>query len=188
MRAGRSAPSPGRHRDVYRDTTRLIWHATAQRLALPASALVGILLGTSVYLLDRDWATVLFLAPVAASQGDQANLFGPLGQVLPSFCHAYAFALLLILALGRTRRARLLGALTWFAIAAGLEALQMERLSVLLLRSTAPYPDSPVIGSAFNFVVNGRFDPGDLLATGLGCLVACLVVSATEELPCVPSN
>jgi len=33
--------------------------------ALAASALFALVLGTCVYLVDRDWATTLFLAPLA---------------------------------------------------------------------------------------------------------------------------
>ena len=158
-----------------------IGQATAQRLVLPGSALLALLVGTSVYLLDRDWAAVLFLAPFAAFQDDPSNLFGSLGNVLPAFCHAYAFSLLLILALGRTRHARLAGPLAWFAVAAGLEALQAGSVSGLLVSLHAPQQDSPVLGSIFSYSVNGFFDPGDLLAAGLGCVVASLAASALEK-------
>lgn len=181
MRVGRWRASPGRHWDVYKSTTIQIGQAANSGLAMPGSALLALLVGASVYLLDRDWAAVQFLAPFAALQGEQANLFGTLGHVLPSLCHAYAFSLLLILALGRTRRARLLGALLWFAVAAGLEALQSVRISVLLTDLAAPYRDSPVLGSFANYAANGHFDPGDLLAAGLGCMAAGVVASAQEK-------
>ena len=158
-----------------------IGQAAEQRFALPASALLALLVGTSGYLLDRDWATVQFLVPFAGLQGEQANLFGSVGNVLPAFCHAYAFSLLLILALGRTRRARLVGPLVWFAVAACLEILQAEPIAGLFLSSTAPQPDSPVLGSLISYSVNGRFDPGDLLAAGLGCVIALLAVSVAEN-------
>jgi hypothetical protein len=164
-------------------TTMRIGQATAQRLVLPGSALLALLVGTSVYLLDRDWAAVLFLAPFAAFQDDPSNLFGSLGNVLPAFCHAYAFSLLLILALGRTRRARLLGPLAWFAVAASLEILQAESISGLLVSPLVPHPDSPVLGSVFSYAVNGYFDAGDLLAAGLGCVVALLAASVREKKP-----
>ena len=164
-------------------TTMQIGQAAAQRLALPGSALLALLVGTTVYLLDRDWQAVQFLAPFAALQGEQAYLFGPLGNVLPAFCHAYAFSLLLILVLGRTRRVRLLGPLAWFAVAASLEILQAESISGLLVSPLVPHPDSPVLGSVFSYAVNGYFDPGDLLAAGLGCVVALLAASVREKKP-----
>ena len=153
----------------------------AQRLALPGSALLALLVGTSVYLVDRDWATVRFLAPLAALQGEQANLFGALGQVLPAVCHAYAFTLFLILVLGRSRRARVLGAVGWFVLAAGLEVLQAEWVSAALSGLAALLPESQGLSSSIiNYAMNGRFDPGDLLAAALGCAAAFLVASVLE--------
>jgi hypothetical protein len=157
-----------------------IGEAAAQKLALPGSAFLALLVGTSVYLVDRDWATVQFLAPFAALQGQRANLFGVLGQVLPAVCHAYAFTLFLILVLGRTRRARVLGACGWFVLAAGLEVLQAEWMTMALDRLAALLPESQGFGSIVNYAVNGRFDPGDLLAAAFGCAAAFLVASVPE--------
>lgn len=166
---------------MYTGTKWLVGHDAIRWLALPGSALFALLIGISVYVFDRNWATVQFLAPFAASSGEQGDVFGPLGQVLPAFCHAYAFSLLLILTLGRTPRMRILGAFAWFAVASGLEAMQAERVSALFHRLATLYPDSPVLGSVSNYVVNGHFDPGDLLAAGLGCAIAWLVASVPEE-------
>ena len=149
--------------------------------ALAASALFALVLGTCVYLVDRDWATTLFLAPLAGFQGEQAGLFGAAGNVLPAFCHAYAFSLLLILALGRSRRARISGALAWFAVAAGLEALQSPPFAALLRPLAAWQPDSPALGSFMMYAQNGCFDPYDLAAAGLGCVAAWLIASIPEE-------
>ena len=157
-----------------------IGEAAAQKLALPGSAFLALLVGTSVYLVDRDWATVQFLAPFAALQGQRANLFGVLGQVLPAVCHAYAFTLLLILVIGRTRRARVLGACGWFVLAAGLEVLQAEWMSTPLNHLAALLPESQGFSSIINYAVNGRFDPGDLLAAAFGCAAAFLVASVAE--------
>ena len=150
-------------------------------LALVASALFALMLGACVYLLDRDWATVLFLAPLAGFQAEPSSLFGSVGHVLPAFCHAYAFSLLLILALGRSRCARYLGALAWFAVAAGLEALQSPPFAAILSLLATRQTDSPALGSITLYAVNGRFDPYDLAAAGLGCVAAWLIASLPEE-------
>jgi len=162
-------------------TTVLTGQAAPRTLALAASALVALALGTCVYLLDRDWAAVLFLTPFATLQGEQANLFGIVGNVLPSFCHAYAFSLLLILALGRTPRARVFGALAWFAVAAGMETLQSLQLSTRVSSLAVLHTDSLLPGSIINYAVNGRFDICDLAAAGLGCVAAGLLASIPEE-------
>jgi hypothetical protein len=166
---------------VFKSTTVLIGQAVPRTLALVASILIALVLGTSVYLLDRDWATTLFLAPFASFPGERTELFGSVGYVLPAFCHAYAFALLLILALGRSRQACRLGALAWFAVAAGLEAAQSPQIAALLPSLAVWNADSPVIRSIIMYAVNGRFDPYDLAAAGLGCVAAWLVASIPEE-------
>lgn len=164
-----------------KNTTDLIRQAAPRGLVLAASAVGALVLGTCVYLLDRDWSTALFLAPFAAFQGEQVNLFGFVGNVLPSFCHAYAFSLLLILALGRTPRARVFGALAWFAVAAGMEILQSLQISTLMSSLAVLHTDSLLPGSIINYAVNGRFDTCDLAAAGLGCVAAGLLASIPEE-------
>ena len=166
---------------MFRGTIVLTGQAQPRTLALAASAVVFLVLGTCVYLLDRDWATARFLAPLAGLQGEPAGLFGSAGLVLPAFCHAYAFSLLLILALGRTRRACIVGAFAWFAVAAGLEFLQSPSISARLQTLAAWYTDSPALGSISMYAVNGHFDPYDLAAAGLGCVAAWFVASLPEE-------
>jgi hypothetical protein len=147
-----------------------------EKLVLPASAVVALLVGTCVYIVDRDWASTRFLASIADWQPEGIAFFGSLGSTLPSFFHAYAFALLLILALRPYRYARPLGAAAWFLIASGLEYSQMAGSSV-------PAPalaGFPIMNSFYNYAVLGRYDPGDLWAAGLGCLLAFVVVSLLE--------
>ncbi len=165
---------------MYTGTRRLIRCDAARWLALPGSALLALCVGISVYIADRDWATALFLAPFAALQGEQADFFGVLGNVLPAFCHAYAFALLLILALGRSRRARLTGACAWFSVATILEVLQAEWFATVFDRSAALTTAAPALNSLNNYLLNGHFDYGDLVATGLGCALAYLISSVPE--------
>jgi hypothetical protein len=157
-------------------------HDAVRWLALPGSAFLALCVGVSVYIVERDWATTLFLAPFVALQGEQSDFFGSLGNVMPAFCHAYAFALMLILVLGRSRRARLAGASLWFSIAAVLEVLQAERFSTAIDGSTALTAAAPVFNSLSSYLLSGRFDYGDLVATGLGCVLAFLISSVLEEM------
>jgi hypothetical protein len=151
--------------------------------ALNLSAILALAAGTAIYLFDRDRASVLFLAPFSESPADHAGLFGVLGGNLPSFFHAYAFALLLIVLLGRIAHARRIGATLWFGIAAALECLQAARIEALLYGSTVMRTDSTILGSIQAYIVNGHFDPGDLLAAGIGCIAAYAVSSVLEERP-----
>jgi hypothetical protein len=166
---------------VFTGATENFRHEAIRKIALPGSTILALLLAIGVYHLDRDRASALFLAPFAAYQPGTGRLFGSLGEVLPSFLHAYAFSLLLILALGRTRYARQIGALAWFAVAAGLEILQAEHFHQLTSGPPLQPAASTMISSIQTYVVNGHFDWNDLAAPGLGCLAAFAIASVPEK-------
>jgi len=149
---------------------------------VPGSALLALVAGSVVYVTDRDWASTTFLAPFAGLQPAASGFFGPLGFVLPSFLHAYAFALLLILALGPTRRAAVLGAGAWFVCAATLEILQAGPMQELLVPGELTNASFSPSSAFQTYIVNGRFDPGDVLASLLGCVTA-LAISLVREAP-----
>lgn len=150
-------------------------------MALQVSALIALLIGSTVYLLDRDWATTLFLAPLSEWQPPPTVSFGWLGYRLPSLLHSYAFALLLILVLRPARHARLLGALSWLAIATSLECLQANNLRSLFADGIGAVAGVPFVNSFLSYIVNGHFDAADLLATALGVLLAYLASSVPEK-------
>ena len=150
---------------------------------MPGSAVAALVMGGLVYVVDRDWTSTQFLAAFAGLQPGVSGLFGPLGPVLPSFLHAYAFALLLILLIGRTRRAAAVGAGAWFACAAALEFLQAPSLQRLFIDHAVPASAAPLLHSIQSYVLNGHFDPGDLVAAGLGCAAASAISSVREAPP-----
>lgn len=151
-----------------------------RQLVAAASGLVSLLLGASVYLMDRDWGSVLFLAPFATWQPAVSGWFGSPGFNLPSFFHAYGFALLIALVLGDVRRAWLLGSTGWFGIAALLEALQSELVWSIFL-TTEHNVGATAFGRAVEvYVVNGSFDIGDMLAAAVGCFAAGAVAYMME--------
>jgi len=117
---------------VYRNRTR----GTA---LLAGSAMASLLLGVGVYLIGRDWGSVLFLQPFAALQPSWNIAAMPAGAWLPSLLHAYGFALLIILMLRPHPRAPVYGASGWLLIAALLEWLQSTPAEALIL-STADLP------------------------------------------------
>ena len=157
-------------------------HNAMQKIALPGTAIFALILGISVYLLGRDWASTLFLTPFAAYQPETTWSFGWPGLVLPSLLHAYAFSLLLILALGPARYARQIGALSWFFIAAGLEVLQAEYFQHLFSVPTLHPSAATLTASIHSYVVNGQFDFGDLAASAVGCILAFAIASVVEDI------
>jgi len=79
------------------------------------------------------------------------------------------------------RRARQIGALGWFALAAGLEVLQAEYFHALFAAPMPQHAASAVLSGIQLYVVNGHFDPRDLLAAGLGCVAAFAIASVLEK-------
>jgi hypothetical protein len=149
--------------------------------AIGTSAILALVAGTCVYLLDRDWASTLFLAPFDGWQAGQADLFGALGGNLPSFFHAYALASLLIILLGRIPHARPIGASLWFATAAVLECLQADQLKTLLGSTTAIAGTPGFLASIRAYIDNGHYDAGDIVAAAVGCAAAWAVSFVLEE-------
>lgn len=165
---------------MFTGVTQGLRQEAIRKFALPGSTILALLLGTAVYILDRDWTTTLLLAPVASFQPETNNVFGELGHVLPSFLHAYAFSLLIILALGRTRHARRIGAVGWFMCAAVLEVLQADLFRPLFIDSTTHSAAQTMTNSFQAYFVNGHFDPSDIAATALGCIAAFVIASVLE--------
>ncbi len=153
----------------------------AARSLLPASGLLALFTGAAVYLVDRDWTTALFLAPVSAWQPDLGVSLGSFGLSLPSLCHAYAFTLLIILALRPARHARLTGALAWLTVASALECLQADPIAERIASGVGLLAGNPVADGFLAYMLNGHFDLADLAATALGVLAAFVATSTLER-------
>ena len=144
-------------------------------ISLIITAVAALMLGAAVYALDRDWASSMFLEPLADYQWQRSAVFGGIGGFLPALTHAYAFCVLIIVALWPWPWTRLWVCLLWFTIASTLEWLQSgfgdERLLVL-----GRQPDEiPLMAYLELYAFRGTFDNVDLLATGVGCLIALAV-------------
>ena len=124
-----------------------------------------------------------FMAPLAGWQPGSIGLFGWLGDSLPSLTHAYAFALLVIVALGPWRWARLAGALSWLLVACSLECLQSPAFRAIFAPVHSASANLAAGGPFFDFMMNGRFDAVDIAATVAGVLAAYAVSSVLEKQP-----
>lgn len=156
-------------------------HPWAGSTILGMTAIAALLLGVAVYGLDRDWSTAQFLAPFADSQGQTFGLFGNVGQVLPSFLHAYAISVLLILTLTPRPRLRAWLCVGWFAIAAALECLQADAVAILVFAQPATPVDHPLFKPLALYALRGHFDMADLLAAALGCTIAFVATTNLEN-------
>lgn len=166
---------------VFASTTTEWRNRRTAASALMVSAVLAFAIGTGVYLFDRSWSSVLFLAPLAGWQSGSIGLFGGIGESLPSLTHAYAFALLVIVVLGPWRWARLVGALTWLLFACGLECLQSPAFRAIFAPVHSASASLADGGPFIDFMINGRFDAVDIAATVAGVLAAYTVSSVLEK-------
>lgn len=166
---------------MYAVACRGFWHYPAWNAVVLSSALLALVLGTLVYALDRDWSSTYFLSSFAAWQPATLGIFGNAGLYLPSLFHAYAFSLLIVWAAGATRSARVTGTVGWFAAAACLEYLQAADMDPIYFERVARYAGSALSDGLRSYIENGRFDVGDILAAGLGCLVAYCATGILEK-------
>ena len=141
------------------------------------SAVAALLLGSAVYLLDRDWSDTMLLAPFIAYQWPTSAAFADFGGFLPSFLHAYAIPVLIIVALRPWPWTRPWVCILWFTIASILEWLQSEAADSLLFSANTLLGDMPLLGYLERYAVQGQFDNFDLLATGVGSLTALAVTT-----------
>jgi hypothetical protein len=147
-------------------------------LVLIFTAVLGLLLGTAVYFLDRDWSSSLFLAPYIEYQWTRYAVFGVLGRNLPSLLHAYAICALLLVALWPWPRLRPWICLMWFSLAAFLESIQHDTVYMWFVDHERLWGDIPLIAILKGYAVQGQFDIVDLIASGAGCFAAIAVIFA----------
>ena len=148
---------------------------SAVEAGLNISAVAALLLGSAVYLLDRDWAGTMLLTPFIAYQWTTFAAFGDFGGLLPSLLHAYAIPVLIIAALRPWPWTRPWVCLLWFTIALILEWLQSDVGSAWFAANARLLHDIPFITYLDRYLFHGRFNCHNLIATGIGCLAALAV-------------
>lgn len=150
-------------------------------IGLASTAVAALLLGTAVYLLDRDWASSSFLAPFVDYQWPRSAVFGAVGGFLPALLHAYAISVLIIIALWPWPRARAWVWSLWFIIASTLELLQSGSGNAWLLVLERPIGGGGIVGYLKSYALQGQFDSLDMLAAGIGCFAALAVTVAAQR-------
>jgi hypothetical protein len=147
-------------------------------LGLIVTAVAALLLGAAVYFLDRDWASSMFLEPLAQYQWQRSAVFGSFGGFLPALLHAYAISVLIIVALWPWPRTRVWVCLLWFIIASSIEWLQSGIGDAWFIAMDSLPSEIPLLAYLKSYALQGQFDSLDLLVTGVGCLTALAVTIA----------
>jgi hypothetical protein len=148
---------------------------------LTASASFTLILGVLVYLFDRPPSSAVLIPTIGLFF--RHNVFGVLGQWLPSFVHPFAFGLFSAVALGPCAASWRYGACAiWCAINVGFEVGQHAAFKsqwVETLHTGAG--DWVMMRSVLNYLLHGTFDSGDVFAVVLGALAAAALLRHTDR-------
>jgi hypothetical protein len=149
----------------------------ATLLVLAALLLV---VGVIVYAVDRGGAAY-FLTGSMASHGE-AELFGPIGNHLPTFVHSLAMILVMAAVLRPWPNFLPVIAFGWFAIECLFEVGQISPLDARVAAVLpAWFDDLPVFEASADYFINGTYDPLDIFSIALGAAAAYWIVRMTER-------
>ena len=156
------------------------------RLIIISPILIGItvlLLGTSIYLTDRppDQTYFVYKSFVNISfHNTLPNLFGLIGNSLPSFVHVFCFILLTAGLLQCQKRGCIIVCASWFLIDFIFELGQkFKSLSSTMVPDW--FSGIPFLENSKNYFLSGTFDYNDLTAITIGTILAYFVLSITNK-------
>lgn len=145
--------------------------------------LMVLLLGTLIYLTDRSPDQIYFVykSPVEISlHNTLPNLFGFIGNSLPSFVHVFCFILVTAGFLRCQKRGCIIICSIWFLIDCTFELGQKFKL---LFTTMVPDWFSGILflENIKNYFLSGTFDYNDLVAIAFGTIFAYFVLLITNE-------
>ncbi|MBW2607813.1 MAG: hypothetical protein JRD05_09285 [Deltaproteobacteria bacterium] len=142
-----------------------------------------LLVGTMVYLIDRPPGHTYFVFKNAVDISlfkNLPNLFGVIGNTLPSFVHVFAFILITAGLIFCQKRWFLIICLCWFMVDRSFELGQkFNSLASKLIPGW--FAGIPFLDNTKNYFLYGTFDCFDLLAIGIGTIMAYFVLLTTRE-------
>ncbi len=144
---------------------------------------VALFLGSFVYLIDRPPEQTYFVKAshiTISLYNTIPNLFGPLGNSLPTYVHVFSFILITAGLMTCRKRGYLIICLGWFLVDVAFELGQ--KFSGW---SAGIIPDwfvgIPFLENTKRYFLNGTFDFQDLAAICLGAITAYLLLLITSK-------
>jgi len=144
---------------------------------------LGLLIGTLVYLVDRplDQTYFVYRIPFHISLFKTLpNLFGHIGKSLPSFIHVFSFILLTTGIISSRKKGFIIVCSGWFIIDCVFEIGQ--KFHSLALKTVPSWFSSiPILENTRNYFIHGTFDFNDLAAISVGTIAAYFVMLSTVK-------
>ena len=144
---------------------------------------VGLLIGTLVYLIDRPPDQTYFIYKNSLDLSLYKifpNLFGSIGNNLPAFIHVFSFILITAGLIACQKRGYLIICASWFIVDSAFELGQKFKPLALKIVS-ASFAGIPFLENTENFFLHGTFDFSDLVFILLGTVMAYLVILTTNR-------
>ena len=145
--------------------------------------LTVLILGTLIYLTDRppDQTYFLYKSSLKISlHNTLPNLFGTIGNNLPSFIHVFSFILITAGIISSKKKGYVIVCAGWFLIDLIFE-LGQEYSSLVLENIPDWFSDVPFLENTKSYLFQGTFDVLDLAAVLIGSLTGYLVLIVTME-------
>jgi len=147
---------------------------------LTAAGCLALSIGFLVYLTDRDASRASLIPAIAAFV--RHNVFGVLGQWLPSFVHPFAFSLFTAAALGPGAASRYGSCASWCTVNVGFEVGQSQAFKAQWAEALrTDVGDWVPTRSVLSYLLHGTFDGGDMLAVVLGALAAAALLHLVDS-------
>ena len=146
--------------------------------------IMGLSVGTLVYLIDRDPEHIYFIYHNSIGLSlyhTLPNLFGPVGKSLPTFIHVFSFILLTAGFVTCSRKGYFVICLCWVFVDLLFELGQkFKTWSVMLTPDW--FSGIPYLENSRNYFLYGSFDLNDIGSVILGAILAyVLLISTTKE-------
>jgi hypothetical protein len=145
--------------------------------------LTVLILGTLIYLTDRppDQTYFLYKSSLNISlHNTLPNLFGTIGNNLPSFIHVFSFILITAGIISSKKNGYIIVCAGWFLIDLIFE-LGQAYSSLVLKNIPDWFSDVPFLENSKTYFFQGTFDVIDLAAVLIGSLTGYLVLIVTME-------
>lgn len=145
---------------------------------LSTIALIALLVGASVYLIDRPCGSAYLIPCFGSIFFKEANLFGSVGDSLPEFVHIYVFILLTAVCLQPSKNQLIIVCIVWLLTELMFEVLQLDSISLWLITIVGErFNGIPVLENLTVYLSHGVFDKFDVCAIAVGAVFAYLTVS-----------
>ena len=144
---------------------------------------VMLLVGTLVYLIDRPPEHTYFVFKSAVNISlfkSLPNLFGVIGNTLPSFAHVFAFTMITAGLIAARKRGCIIICLSWLVVDCTFELGQIYN-TVAASQIPGWFAGIPFWENTANYFLIGTFDYFDLAAMAVGAMAAYGVLVMTMK-------